>query len=204
MARLDRAAVIAGAWDFVEASGLDALTMRKLASSLGVHHGTLYWHVENKRALIDALAEDLLAGVADIGPKEQGADRLISLAGRLRSALLSRRDGARIVAGTFVRQPNTLAFGEAAIDAARDAGVPAEDAALAAFTVQYFVLGFTIEEQSQHQLLDSGDWPTDTNAVDAGRFPLISAALDTLRRVPREAQFDYGVRRIVRSLTFTE
>ncbi|MFI9273540.1 TetR/AcrR family transcriptional regulator C-terminal domain-containing protein [Kitasatospora sp. NPDC052896] len=207
MARLDRAAVIAGAWDFVEAHGLDALTMRKLASSLGVNHGTLYWHVENKRALVDALAEDLLAGVADVDPAHQGADRLIALAGRLRSALLSHRDGARVMAGTFVRQPNTLAFGEAAIAAARAAGAQSADAALAAFSVQYFVLGFTIEEQAHQQLTAADAQPTDTadtTDFDADRFPLVASALDTMREIPRDAQFDYGVRQLVRSLRFTE
>ncbi|MFI1920209.1 TetR/AcrR family transcriptional regulator C-terminal domain-containing protein [Nocardia sp. NPDC020380] len=200
MARLDRAAVITGAWTFVEANGLDELTMRKLASSLGVSHGTLYWHLANKRALVDALAEDLLAGVADIDSVQRGTDRLITLAGRLRSALLSRRDGARIVSGTFVRQPNTLAFGEAGIAAARDAGAQGPDAALAAFSIQYFVLGFVTEEQAQQQLIASGDWPGDASGIDADRFPLVAAALQTLRDVPRDAQFDYGVRRLVRSL----
>ena len=204
MARLDRAAVIAGAWDFVEANGLDALTMRKLATSLGVNHGTLYWHLANKQALIDALAEDLLAGVADIAPADHGSGQLIALADRLRSALLSRRDGARIVAGTFVRQPNTLAFGEAAVAAAIAAGARQADAALAVFSVQYFVLGFTIEEQARLRLAASGDWPTDTADIDAGQFPLLASALDTLREVPRDAQFAYGLRRLVRSISLAE
>lgn len=119
MARLDRAAVLAGAWAYIEAHGLDTLTMRKLAGSLGVNHGTLYWHVENKQALIDALANDLLTGVADDSHSSAaGMERLAELAHRLRAALLSHRDGARILAGTFVRESHTLTFGEAAIGAA--------------------------------------------------------------------------------------
>lgn len=136
--------------------------MRKLAGSLGVNHGTLYWHVENKQALIDALANDLLTGVADDSHSSAaGMERLAELAHRLRAALLSHRDGARILAGTFVRESHTLTFGEAAIGAALDAGLTKQDAVLLAFSVQYYVTGFAIEEQAAHQRERTGDTPCE-------------------------------------------
>lgn len=197
MARLDRAAVLAGAWAFIEEHGIDALTMRKLATSLGVNHGTLYWHVENKQGLTDALADDLLRGVADeTGSGARGSDRLIELAHRLRSALLSHRDGARVLAGTFVRQPNTLAFGEAAIGAALGAGVPEAEAALVAFSVQYYVMGFVIEEQAAYELaLDESH--DSREPIDATSYPNVAAGLATLRKTPRDSQFAYGLTRLV-------
>ncbi|WP_418002602.1 TetR/AcrR family transcriptional regulator C-terminal domain-containing protein [Mycobacterium sp. PDNC021] len=201
MARLDRAAVLAGAWQFIEDHGVDALTMRKLASSLGVNHGTLYWHVENKHALTDALADDLLAGVADdTDSGASGANRLLELAHRLRSALLSRRDGARVLAGTFVRQPNTLAFGEAAIGAALASGVPEPEAVLVAFSVQYYVMGFVIEEQAAYDLTrtNSSQAQRET-AIDVEHFPNIAAGLQTLRNTPRDTQFAYGLTRLLAS-----
>lgn len=196
MARLDRAAVLTGAWTYIEIHGVDALTMRKLAASLGVNHGTLYWHVENKHALIDALADDLLAGVADDPHSNAvGIQRLAELAHRLRAALLSHRDGARILAGTFVRESNTLAFGEAAIGAALSAGLPERDAVLLAFSVQYYVTGFAIEEQAAQQL-EYGPMRTD---IDEARFPLVRAGLDTLRNTANDKQFDYGLGRLLRT-----
>lgn len=198
MTRLDRAAVVAGAWRLIEDHGLDALTMRKLASSLGVNHGTLYWHVKNKHALTDALAEDLLTGVAEEAEsRASGADRLVDLAHRLRAALLSRRDGARVLAGTFVRQRNTLVFGEAAICAALAAGAPESEAVLLAFSVQYYVMGFVIEEQAAY-VSGIGDTPTEqgNSAIDVERFPNIAAALDTLLHTPRDVQFAYGLTRL--------
>jgi AcrR family transcriptional regulator len=198
MARLDRAAVLAGAWAFIEVHGLDALTMRKLASSLGVNHGTLYWHVESKQALIDALADDVLEGVVD--RRETGSvgiARLLELAYSLRAALLTHRDGARVLAGTFVRQPNTLAFGEAAIGAAREAGAGDRDAVLLAFSVQYYVTGFVIEEQAAHDLLRT-EAAHERAEIAAERFPLVAAGLRTLRNTPRDNQFDYGLKLLVR------
>ncbi len=198
MARLDRAAVLAGAWAFIEEHGIDALTMRKLATSLGVNHGTLYWHVDNKQALTDALADDLLSGVADeTGSGAQGSDRLTELAHRLRSALLSHRDGARVLAGTFVRQPNTLAFGEAAIGAVLAAGVPATEAVLAAFSVQYYVMGFVIEEQAAYELARNEARDDSRESIDATAYPNVYAGLATLRKTPRDSQFAYGLTRLV-------
>ncbi|BDY27065.1 TetR/AcrR family transcriptional regulator C-terminal domain-containing protein [Mycolicibacterium mageritense] len=192
MARLNRAAVIAGAWAFIEAHGLDALTMRKLASSLGVNHGTLYWHVQDKHALIDALADDLLAGVADDrGTGTVGRERLAELAYRLRNALLAHRDGARVLAGTFVRQPNTLTFGEATVTAALEAGAAHHDAALLAFSVQYYVMGFVIEEQAERDSRPRED-------VDAERFPALAHGLDAMRNAPPDERFQYGLQLILR------
>jgi TetR/AcrR family transcriptional regulator, tetracycline repressor protein len=198
MARLDRAAVLAGAWAFIEEHGIDALTMRKLATSLGVNHGTLYWHVDNKHALTDALADDLLQGITDeTDSGAQGSDRLVELAHRLRSALLSHRDGARVLAGTFVRQPNTLAFGEAAIGAALAAGVPETEAVLVAFSVQYYVMGFVIEEQAAYELTRAESSGHSRESIDATSYPNVAAGLVTLRNTPRDSQFAYGLARLV-------
>jgi AcrR family transcriptional regulator len=56
-ARLTRAAVVDRALSLADASGLDALTIRKLATELGVTPMALYWHFRGKDELLDGLAE---------------------------------------------------------------------------------------------------------------------------------------------------
>ncbi|EPL8096522.1 TPA: tetracycline resistance transcriptional repressor TetR(D), partial [Klebsiella pneumoniae] len=56
MARLNRESVIDAALELLNETGIDGLTTRKLAQKLGIEQPTLYWHVKNKRALLDALA----------------------------------------------------------------------------------------------------------------------------------------------------
>lgn len=123
-------------------------------------------------------------------------ERLAELAHRLRAALLSHRDGARILAGTFVRESHTLTFGEAAIGAALDAGLTKQDAVLLAFSVQYYVTGFAIEEQAAHQRERTGDTPVRSD-IDESRFPLVRAGLEILRNTARDKQFDYGLQRLL-------
>jgi len=55
--RLTRAAVVDRALALADKLGLDALTIRKLATALGVTPMALYWHFRGKDELLGALAE---------------------------------------------------------------------------------------------------------------------------------------------------
>ena len=59
--QLRRADVVDGAMAILDEYGLADLTMRRLASSLGVQPGALYWHFPNKQTLLGALADRILA-----------------------------------------------------------------------------------------------------------------------------------------------
>ena len=109
---LRRPDVLKAALDMLDAEGLDGLTMRKLSAALNVQGGALYRHFPSKEALLDAMAEHLLAGVgAPFPPRMSWREECLELAKRLRTALLSRRDGARVVAGTYVPAPNSMTAG---------------------------------------------------------------------------------------------
>jgi AcrR family transcriptional regulator len=56
-ARLTRAVVVDRALALVDKSGLDALTIRKLATELGVTPMALYWHFRGKEELLDGIAD---------------------------------------------------------------------------------------------------------------------------------------------------
>lgn len=49
---LDRDDMVAAALALVEADGVEALTMRRLAAALGVTTNTIYWHVGSREELI--------------------------------------------------------------------------------------------------------------------------------------------------------
>jgi TetR/AcrR family transcriptional regulator, tetracycline repressor protein len=56
-AGLSADAIAQRALELLDAEGTDRFTMRKLASSLDVKVGALYWHYANKEALFDAVVE---------------------------------------------------------------------------------------------------------------------------------------------------
>src|SRR4029077_12577207 len=61
---LDADEIITAAVDIFRESGLDAVSMRSVATRLGVSPVPLYSRIGNKDALIDALADRLFADVA--------------------------------------------------------------------------------------------------------------------------------------------
>jgi TetR/AcrR family transcriptional regulator, tetracycline repressor protein len=92
-AGLTRDAVLAAARELLASDGLDALTMRALARRLDVAPNALYSHVANKTALVDALLDDLLDGVAE--PAVDAPDPIGAVAALMRSSydvLLTRPD----------------------------------------------------------------------------------------------------------------
>src|ERR1700755_2811951 len=55
-----RERIVAVALELLDEAGLDGLTLRRLAERLGIRAPTLYWHVRNKRELLDLLAGAIL------------------------------------------------------------------------------------------------------------------------------------------------
>lgn len=61
--RLTRPAVVERALKLADTEGLDAITIRRLATELGVTPMALYWHFKNKDELLSALADDVLGAL---------------------------------------------------------------------------------------------------------------------------------------------
>src|ERR1700760_3630975 len=57
-----RERIVAVALELLDEGGLDGLTLRRLADRLGIRAPTLYWHVRNKRELLDLLAAGVGGG----------------------------------------------------------------------------------------------------------------------------------------------
>ena len=193
---LRKADVVDGALTLLDAEGLDALTTRKLGVVLGVQSGALYRHYPTKQALLDAMAERILEGVSlDLpdGPWDEQATVLLH---RVRVALLAHRDGARVVAGTYVTEPNTVLVGNTAIDLLKRAGLPPEQAGWAAVAVNHYVLGHTIEEQARAELVDRGAWPPK---MDAASELSDEIAASTFNADPAE-RFAYGLRLLLNGI----
>jgi TetR/AcrR family tetracycline transcriptional repressor len=164
--QLHKRDVVDAATALLDNYGLADLTMRRLARELEVSPGALYWHFANKQELLGAVADRILEPVDDVdGPWRA---RIAGLCGALRDALLSHTDGAELVSASFAagqseRMTQVLAHLSAA---SADAGVPAGKAELAARTVVYYVLGFTVDEQSRLQWDAAGaELPGDQSAL---------------------------------------
>lgn len=194
---LRKANVVDGALALLDVEGLDGLTMRKLGAALDVQAGALYRHFPSKEALLDAMAEKLFEGVGEPLPVGPWDEQLTVLAHRFRAALLAHRDGGRLVAGTFVPEPNTNAAGSAAVAVLCSAGIPVERAGWITFATMYYVLGHAIEEQAQLRLEAQGeDW--QARQPDAPQDdPLYVQALGSVIAADPAERFAYGLQLLI-------
>ena len=171
---INRASIIDAALSLLDTYGLGDVTMRRVASSLGVAPGALYWHIANKQALIAALAQDIISPVS--------GESLEDISLNLRDLLLARRDGAEVViAGLSLPQAPAWDHLLASFTAAAAHSTPAADSAhrAAALSAIHLVLGATLMEQSQRQLAETtGESPVTDYRADLIRgVRIINAGL---------------------------
>ncbi|MGI9588642.1 MAG: TetR family transcriptional regulator, partial [Dietzia maris] len=73
---LTKTAVVDTALELLRESGLPGMSMRTLATQLGVQPSALYWHVPSKQALLTVVAERILATMGPVGAGRSAADEL--------------------------------------------------------------------------------------------------------------------------------
>ncbi|WP_067892360.1 TetR/AcrR family transcriptional regulator C-terminal domain-containing protein [Nocardia vaccinii] len=154
--QLHRTDVVDGAVAILDQYGLADLTMRRLATSLHVQPGALYWHFPNKQALLGAVADRILAPMEDTVDADDWSGQVTELAHRLRSCLLAYRDGAEVVSATYASRLTTSKGRERLAGALIRGGMTREEADRAAYTLLYYVLGGTVDEQSRMQMDSAG------------------------------------------------
>ena len=188
--RLDPATVIRAGLDLLDEKGLDAVSTRAVADRLGVRINTVQWHVKTKARMLELMADAVLGEIPLTDLPDVPAERARELARRFRGALLSHRDGAALVVGTYAAEPMTLAFAEALVEALLACGLGDREAAWTSWAVVYFALGLTQEEQAvDHRPL--GD--ILARAISETTHPALHRVAGHLAPASFEERYEFGV-----------
>lgn len=130
--------------------GLPDLTMRHLATALGVQPSALYWHFPNKQALLAAVSERILAPMGEVPVDSLSMHEAVRTVGaRMRECLLAYRDGSELVSSSLALGLVSSPVRPKLLDVAPRHGVPDSLAEVAAEAVMHFVVGYTFHEQQQ-------------------------------------------------------
>lgn len=147
--------IVHAACSILDDYGLADLTMRRVAESLGVKAGALYWHFANKQSLLAAVADEVLTGSHVLG-SEGGHDGLAEWADGIRAQLLAHRDAAELVASTRAMGLGSVDPADNARAVLRARGLTDDEADGVAEAFMHFILGHAIQEQTQSQLAELG------------------------------------------------
>jgi TetR/AcrR family transcriptional regulator, tetracycline repressor protein len=159
--KLTKDAIVQAAFGLLDDAGMDGLTVRALASRLGVQAPALYWHVPSKQALLDEMAtcvwRQIGEAVAALPAGLPWREMLAAYAATVRAGLLRHRDGARAFSGTTLTDPGVVRRQEGTFAALVRQGFTLGNATRGLLLLHHFTVGFCIEEQAVAQAVASGD-----------------------------------------------
>jgi AcrR family transcriptional regulator len=141
-----REQILGAALAIADEQGLDAITMRAVATRIGVTAMALYPHVRSKDDLLDGLVGRLLTELTRPDPALPWRERLRALG---RSAREVAHRHPAVVPLLFARPaitPDAVLVVDAIYQALLDAGVPDSEVARIERLVSTFVLGYAISE----------------------------------------------------------
>jgi TetR/AcrR family transcriptional regulator, tetracycline repressor protein len=196
-----REQIVAAALDLLDEAGLDGLTLRELAGRLGIRAPTLYWHVRDKRELLDLLAaailEETLDGWREPRPGQPWWEWLAARARAMRAALLAHRDSALVVSGNRPTE-SSLPGIERQLAALAGAGFVPGDGLLALLTLNAYVIGDVLDQQAEASQIRGATQPiADGDGPAAGGpdhpYPLLRTAARGMNSPDRRFEYGLGV-----------
>jgi len=94
---LTRDRLVEASLGLIQDEGLDGLSMRGLADRLAVKAASLYWHVRDRRELVEMLADSILEGVRRPRAKPAWRASVLDLGAALGQRVAAQKDGDRIL-----------------------------------------------------------------------------------------------------------
>lgn len=210
---LDRERVVSAAIEYIDSEGLPGLTMRRLGAELGVEAMALYRHVPGKEELLDAVVEDLVAGVqrdTDVleRPTAGWQDFLQRLAHGVRRVALEHPKAFPLIASRppeapWLRPPlRSLEWVETFLDGLISEGFTDEAAVGAYRAFTSFLLGHLLLEVSTHgadvgplDVLDDGEPEGDLR-----EFPTVRRLRSDLAEDHAAVEFEEALEELLNRL----
>lgn len=201
---LSRDRIVRTAVELIERDGINAVSMRRLAATLGTGAMSLYNHVPNKAALLDAVAEHIMTEL-EFPEDWQIADWRESARSMARAFRAVAHRYPRSVMVVVSRQPNSTAGMrpvEAALATARAAGFDGQGAVRVMRAVVNYVLGCLVHEASQTEAnwASEGRQLVDPAELDAAGLVNVRELLPALAQHDSDADFEFGLDLLISAL----
>lgn len=197
---LSRDRIVDAALELVDASGVEELSMPKLARRLGVGVMSLYTHIESKDDLLDALVQRVLETVEP----PRGDDWRESMRrhfSELRAALCDHPGIGAVLTHKNVTVPAVFDILEANLAALRAGGLTPEDAVTTYYTCLAFTLGYVSWELPRIHTIDPSEyarrWRAGLAELDTNDYPTLHELADALANAAAPHQFDVGLERVL-------
>lgn len=202
--RLSPEAIVETAVRIIEAEGEAAASMRRIANELGVAAMSLYNHIPNKAALLEAVADWVGSQIVLPSSEEPHWDtRAWSLAYAFRDAARKYPNCMQIAMSRASMSPVGISSLEYAIGMLKEAGFDDESALRVVRTVTSFVMGAittdSLRARAAQAAAESGFTPPS-----AEHFPHLAALGPKLLEIDSDADFEFGLNLLMAAVGRTD
>ena len=189
--------IVEAAVAVADSGGLAAVSMRNVGRELGVEAMSLYHHVANKDALLDALAEWIFARIELPDEHEPWRAGMGRRAASARSVLASHPWALGLIESRSTPGPALLRHHDAVLGCLLANGFPAALAAHAFSVIDAYVYGFVLTEQNL-PFDPTADEGAEAYAAGVASllqdYPHLAAVIPALANgYSFAAEFDYGL-----------
>ena len=179
---LSRERILGTAVELADEVGIDSLSMRRLASELGVVPMALYKHVANKEELLDGMVDLVIVEIdpplPNAGWKEAVRERILSA----RRALLRHPWARRALETRTTPTPVVLAYQDSMIGIFREAGFSLDLTHHLLHAIGSRIFGFTQELYEESNTANAQ--PVEIPAELARAFPHIAEIVRLISHNP--------------------
>jgi AcrR family transcriptional regulator len=206
-----RADIARAAIEIADSEGFEAVSMRRVAQTLGAGTMTLYHYVRNKDELVSLMSDSIMGEV--LVPEGELADdwrtALTQIATRTR-AIFARHRWIFERFGDGRPGPNGMRHFEQSLAAVASLDLDREEIFDLIGLVDDYVFGYALREVQELEEQERG-WPPEVieflqREIDTGNYPLISSFFgndadagveEVLDLITAEGRFDRGLKRLL-------
>ena len=203
--KLSRDRIIEAALRIMDAEGLEAVSMRRVAREVGVEAMSLYHYVRDKDDLLQGICDRVMAGFEFPDEHGEWIERCKAGARSWRRLLQAHPDVMRLFAethGPSPTSPDSLRPTEFALSLLREGGLSDRDTVQAFHAFGGYIQGFVMMEGgsitgSHHDPERADDLAT---AVPEEAFPVLHAVSRYFAECSADEQFEFGLDLMVRGI----
>jgi AcrR family transcriptional regulator len=203
--RLTRERIVDAALAVMDAEGLDAVTMRRVAREVGVEAMSLYHHVRDKDDLLQAVCDRVMAGYEFSLAGGSWEERCREAGRAWRRLLHAHPDMMRLFAethGPALTSPESMRPTEFALGLLREAGLSDRDTVQAFHAFGGYIQGFVMMEggsiKGAHH--DEEAHGRMLEALPPESFPVLSAVGRYFSECSADEQFEFGLDLMIRGV----
>lgn len=184
----------------IEREGAQALSMRRVGAELGVAAMSLYNHVAGKEAILDGVADAILAGLeTEADPGADWRDRIRALAHAFRRAAQEHPRCMSVVLSRTMDWTRSLPVIETMLTIGEQAGFERRTAVRLMRAFMAYVLGTLMREEGTARALRQVTLDRDRigDLVDPARFPHVVRASRELMHPDFDGEFAFGLELLI-------